>query len=142
MRRTVMAIAAAILLAGVATVAKAEDDPTGRWIMENGKVTVQLSRCGGGLCGRIVGLAKPLDKKGRPKVDKENPNPSLRSRPLIGLTILSGMQAEGDNTWSGSIYNADDGRTYSSTMHLAGNRMKVKGCVVFICKSMAFRKVD
>ncbi|MFN0194632.1 MAG: DUF2147 domain-containing protein [Aestuariivirga sp.] len=133
--------AAAMLLLAVGT-AQADTGALGVWRMNNGKVTVRVANCGPNLCGTIIALAKPLDKKGRPKVDKDNPNPALRSRPVIGLRILNDMTPAGGNKWQGSIYNADDGRTYSSTMRLSGNNMKVKGCVLFICKSLTFTRVN
>ena len=103
----------------------ADEGPSGIWKLNSGKVTVRIMPCGPSLCGAIVALAKPLDKKGRPKVDKENPNESLRSRPLMGLTILANMKPAGESKWRGTIYNADDGRTYSSYMNLSGRNMKV-----------------
>jgi uncharacterized protein (DUF2147 family) len=116
----------------------ADGGANGIWKLNSGKVTVRIMPCGASLCGAIVGLAKPLDKKGRPKVDKENPNESLRKRPLMGLTVLANMKPAGENKWQGTIYNADDGRTYSSYMKLSGNSMKVKGCVGPFCKTMVF----
>lgn len=118
--------------------AVADEGASGIWKLNSGKVTVRIAPCGPSLCGAIVGLAKPLDKKGRPKVDKENPNESLRKRPLMGLTVLANMKPAGENRWRGTIYNADDGRTYSSYMNLSGNNMKVKGCVGPFCKTMLF----
>jgi uncharacterized protein (DUF2147 family) len=130
------------MLTLAAGVSQADSSPLGVWRMSNGKVTVRVVNCGPNLCGTIIALAKPLDKHGRPKVDKDNPNPALRNRPVIGLRILNDMRPAGDNRWEGSIYNADDGRTYRSTMRLSGNIMKVKGCVLFICKSITFNKVN
>ena len=128
-----------VVLSGLAW---ADEGASGVWKLSSGKVTVRIAPCGSNLCGAIVGLAKPLDTKGRPKVDKRNPNTSLRGRPLMGLTILANMKAAGDNTWRGTIYNADDGRTYSSYMKLSGNNMKVKGCVGPFCKTMVFVRLN
>lgn len=129
----------AILFAiGFSGLALADEGATGVWRLESGKVTVRIAPCGSSLCGVIVGLAKPLNKKGQPKLDKENPNEALRSRPLMGLTILVDMKAAGTNNWKGTIYNADDGRTYASYMKLSGDNMKVKGCVGPFCKTMKF----
>lgn len=133
---------AAVLTASLTGHALADGGATGVWIMENGKVTVRIAPCGPNLCGTIIGLAKPLNKQGLPKVDKENPNASLRGRPVIGLTILSNMAPKSDNKWAGTIYNADDGRTYSSYMKLVGDKMKVKGCVGPFCKSMTFNRTN
>ena len=147
MRWVAAAAALAAMSAGVASLAGnalAADSATGVWRMSNGKVTVRVSSCGSRLCGTVVALKKPRDDKGRPRRDKENPNPSLRQRPVIGLTILSNMQKSGEGYWTGTIYNPDDGNTYSSQMQLQSPRsMKVNGCVAGVfCKSMNFIRVD
>jgi uncharacterized protein (DUF2147 family) len=131
-------VIAALFAIGLSGLALAGEGATGVWKLESGKVTVRITPCGPNLCGTIVGLAKPLNKKGQPKLDKKNPNEALRSRPVIGLIILANMKPAGENRWKGTIYNADDGRTYASYMKLSGNDMKVKGCVGPFCKSMRF----
>ena len=72
---------AAIVQAAPAAASSAD----GLWTMQNGKVTVKVSDCGEGICGIIVALKRPISKiTGKPKVDRENPDPSLRQRPIIG----------------------------------------------------------
>ncbi|MBC8038904.1 MAG: DUF2147 domain-containing protein, partial [Rhizobiales bacterium] len=92
----------------------------------------------------IVALKEPISKiDGKPKIDRENPKQSLRQRPLIGLSILVGMKAAGDNTWKGAIYNPDDGKTYSGTLKLNGATMKLQGCVLkLFCKTNTFVRVN
>jgi uncharacterized protein (DUF2147 family) len=127
----------------LALVTPAFADAYGIWSMSNGKVTVNVADCGGNLCATIVGLKQPISKiDGKPKVDRENPDPAKRKRPLIGLSILIGMKPAGDNAWKGAIYNPDDGKTYSATMALAGDKMAVQGCVLgFLCKTNNFVRV-
>jgi len=142
-----LAAAVAMAAAGLLVVAApvlASDQATGTWRMSNGKVTVRVAHCGPSLCGTVVALRKPHDDKGRPRLDKENPNPALRGRPVIGLTILSNMRASGDGAWTGTIYNPDDGNTYSSQMQLLGpSTMRVNGCVAGVfCRSMKFTRVQ
>lgn len=138
----------AMLLTAVLTLLTAgwasAEEATGVWRLENGRVTVRVAACGASLCGTVIGLKKPRDDKGRPRLDKENPNPALRKRPVIGLTILSNMRLRGDGYWTGTIYNPDDGNTYRSHMTLlSANTMRVKGCVASVlCKSMKFHRVD
>jgi len=134
---------AAMTAASPIAISKAEE-PYGTWAMSNGKVTVRVSDCGGKLCGTIVGLKIPISKiDGKPKVDRENPDPSKRKRPLIGLSILFGMKPAGDNQWKGAIYNPDDGKTYSANVRLDGGTMKVQGCVAAIfCKTNKFVRAD
>jgi uncharacterized protein (DUF2147 family) len=125
------------------TAALASEAP-GRWIMKNGKVTVQVSDCGDGICGTIVALKEPISKiDGKPKVDRENPDPALRKRPLIGLAILIDMKATGNGEWRGAIYNPDDGNVYQGTVRQDGDVMKVQGCVLgLLCKTNTFLRVE
>ena len=85
----------------------------------------------------MVWLRDPIDSAtGKPQVDDKNENPSLRSRPMIGLPMFIGMRAAGPNKWSGHIYNADDGKTYASTVTLQDEeRLEVQGCVGVLCGS-------
>lgn len=142
MKITSLLGAASILLLGAGT-ALASNAP-GTWSMQNGKVTVHVTDCGSGLCGTIVALKEPISKiDGKPKIDRENPDPSLRQRPLIGLSILVGMKAAGEGEWTGAIYNPDDGKTYSGTVKLNGGTMKVQGCVLqLFCKTNTFVRVN
>ncbi len=136
---------AATLLAvslGAASAAVAGGDPIGTWRMDSGKVTIEVTQCGENFCGTIVGLDKPLNKRGKPKRDRENPDKALRKRPVIGLTIINDMRPAGDNRWKGTIYNADDGKTYDSNMKLKNEDvMIVEGCVLVFCKDMTFERV-
>ena len=135
---------ASILLCAASGGSALAANPEGVWSMTNGKVTVSVDDCGGNLCATIVGLKEPISKiDGKPKVDRENPDPAKRQRPLIGLSILIGMKPAGDNLWKGAIYNPDDGRTYSATVSQNGDQMKVKGCVAGVfCKTNPFVRQD
>jgi uncharacterized protein (DUF2147 family) len=120
-------------------------DVVGNWRLSNGKITVRVNYCGGkNICATIIGMAKPLNKQGKPKIDKDNPNPALRSRPIIGLQVVSGMQPAGENRWKGAIYNADDGGTYSATASMDGNQLVIKACTLagLACKKRLFARVD
>lgn len=141
--------AAAVLIVATSlafgSVVSAKADVVGKWRLNSGKITVRLDFCGGkNICATIVGMAKPLNKAGLPKTDKDNPNPALRSRPIIGLEVVSGMEPDGDNRWKGSIYNADDGSTYSATAAMAGNQLTIKACALagLACKKLRFARVE
>lgn len=93
--------------------------PEGNWLSEDGGTKVHISTCGGNkLCARLVWLDHPIDPAtGKPKTDKLNPDPAKRERPLIGLEVVHALAPSGPNTWSGLIYNADDGRTYKANLN-------------------------
>lgn len=141
LKRAFLALPILLLPFAAPTLAAA---PSGIWSMSNGKVTVRVSDCSGNLCAKIVGLKEPISKiDGKAKVDRENPDPDKRTRPLIGLSILIGMKPAGDGKWQGAIYNPDDGKTYSATVRHDGGTMKVQGCVASVfCKTNTFVKAN
>jgi uncharacterized protein (DUF2147 family) len=113
----------------------------GKWLTDDGKAVVVIDRCGGAICGAI---ATVLDKgKNVPTADIENPDQRLRSRPLVGLTILSGFRPEGAGWRGGRAYDPKTGKSYRSTLALDGNRrLIVTGCVLFICRSMIWQRLS
>ena len=67
---------------------------------------------------------------GKQKVDRENPDPSLRARPIQNLVILWGFKYSGDNVWEdGRIYDPKEGKTYKCKMTLDGDRLKIRGFI-------------
>ena len=138
----IIAISAA-LLTTPSVFAQGATDPTGVWQTQAGDARVKVSKCGGGICGVIVGLKEPIDPAtGKPQVDDKNPNPGLKKRPMIGLPLFSGMQPTSPNKWSGQIYNADDGGTYASSISVAGSdTLRVEGCVGALCGGETWTRV-
>jgi uncharacterized protein (DUF2147 family) len=135
---TTAAVATALLGASVGSVLAA--DPFGNWLTEDGKATVRIANCGGALCGTIVALKEANDPKtGRPKIDENNADASLRGRPMIGVQIVLSMKPSGTaNKWSGQVYNAEDGKTYNGSLTLQdANTIKLEGCILggLVCKA-------
>jgi uncharacterized protein (DUF2147 family) len=118
-------------------------DPMGTWYTESKDSQVRITNCGGALCGTLVALKEPIDPAtGRPKLDKNNADASKQSRPLLGVQIVLGMKPSGPDQWSGSVYNASDGKTYSGSFTMTGdNTAELKGCVMsIICKSQTWTR--
>jgi uncharacterized protein (DUF2147 family) len=130
----IVTVLAALLGTSLAK-AQAGGEVSGIWLTQAGDAKVRVSKCGGGICGVVIWLREPINPAtGKPQVDDKNPNPALAKRPMIGLSLFSGMQASGPNKWSGQIYNADDGKGYASTVSVAGpDTLKVEGCVGSLC---------
>ena len=134
----IVAFAALLVAFLAATPAKAQNtggSPDGIWLTQAGDAKVRVSKCGAGICGVVVWLKEPIDPlTGKPQVDDKNPNPSLAKRPIIGISLFLGMRPAGPNQWSGQIYNADDGKTYTSKISVTGPAtLKVEGCVGALC---------
>lgn len=136
-------IAVIVALFGAAPASAQSADPAGVWLTEKGDARVKVSKCGNGICGVVVGLKDPIDRMtGQPQVDDKNPNPALRNRPVIGLSLFIAMHPSAPGRWSGQIYNADDGGTYvSHVTFTGGDALRVEGCVGIVCGGETWTRV-
>ena len=126
-------ILAALLLAPAPAVAAGPI--AGRWLTDTRDGIIQIAPCGKALCGRLVKMLRPPEGPG---TDRNNPDPKLRSRPLIGLPILTGFVADGDR-WKGEAYDPKVGRSYATTLERTGaDTLKVKGCVMILCRTVTW----
>lgn len=130
MRRFAYALLFALLAA--ASVGAQNQTPIGVWLHANKRIRVAISSCGDRLCGRIVWFRWPNNAQGLPLVDLKNENPALRTRPLLGLTVLRGLRRADDGTWKdGRIYNPDDGVDYQALMSIKDDgTLRVRAYVI------------
>ena len=77
-----------------------------------------------GLCGHVYWI---ID--GGMQTDLNNPEETLRGRPMCGLPILWGMEKQSATEWEdGKIYKADDGDIYDADLELLDDgTLKVRG---------------
>ena len=81
--------------------------------------------------GKVIWLKTPLDTKGNPKTDIENPDPKLQSRPRLGLVVLTNLgYNSGAKYDGGKVYDPKSGKTYSCQTELVNNNlMKLRGFI-------------
>lgn len=104
----------------------------GVWQPSDGRSYIKIDKIGNKFYGRIVWLKEPLNEEGQPKVDKNNPDESLRSTPLKGYRILKDFVFdEEDGIWKdGTIYDPKNGVTYNCKIELTEeNKIEVRGYV-------------
>jgi len=107
-----------------------------QWVTEKGEARFEIFKEKGKYHGKIVWLKEPTYPPGDPEVgkpvrDRNNPDPFKRDRPILGLQLLSDFTYAGRNTWvNGTIYNADDGRTYKAKLTLKNHdKLHVRGYI-------------
>jgi uncharacterized protein (DUF2147 family) len=120
-----LAILTSSLLAMGASAARAED-AAGTWMREDGASKIQFASCGAALCGTVVWL--------------KNPN----SKAHVGEKVFFDMARADQNSWTGSAFNPEDGKTYSGKMVVSGRKLRTSGCVLggLICKSMNWTRAN
>ncbi|MCB2206508.1 DUF2147 domain-containing protein [bacterium] len=123
------------------------DGIVGTWLVQDGKAKIKIYNKAGKYHGKIVWLKEPNDARGNPKLDKENPEENLRSKPIMGLVLLHGFEYDEDNVWEdGEIYDPKNGKTYSCELTLSedGNTLDVRGYIgfSFIGRSQTWTRID
>lgn len=144
---TIKVLAAlAIGLTALSSSAGAEQRLSGTWLTEDKSTHVVFQSCGAADCGKVVWLKEPMDPDtGQAWRDKFNSDESQKRRPLMGLTIASGLKPSGAGRWEGAIYNPDDGKTYSGEVQLVGqDRLQLKGCAFggLVCESEVWSRIS
>ncbi len=81
---------------------------------------IRVQPCGDVLCGVLV---QSYDDTGAPFVSEHD-----------GRNILSETVPIGDGQYRGRAFSPDRGRTYDSRLELDGDRLRVQGCVLGICR--------
>src|SRR5262245_7712666 len=110
--------AALLWFAFPALVAAAGDGILGTWITEGGESKVEVAHGGATYSGKVTWLKDGM-RDGKPVMDAKNANPALRSRPLMGLEILSGFTLQPDGVWkSGTVYSPRKGQAYPAEISL------------------------
>jgi uncharacterized protein (DUF2147 family) len=131
--------AALVMFGTVPGFAQSADDVIGTWRHPDNGSHIRIAKCGAGVCATVVKVAEAGRK------DVNNPDPKLRTRPVQGVTIMSGAKKTGDKTWSGKLYNTQDGKTYNGTLTVVDkSHLKLEGCVLggLICQGPTWTRVE
>lgn len=99
----------------------------GVWWTPKQESKMEFFEKNGKVYGRIVWMPPAAEHL----QDPHNPDPAKRSGRRLGMVIFSDFRFDGDDEWvGGTIYNPEDGRTYSGKMTLeAKDRLRVRGFI-------------
>ncbi len=121
-------------------------DPKGTWLTEP-EVRASASRTAAARSAATSFgcVNRTMRRLVEPLLDKNNADATKRGRPLMGVTIVIGMKPSGAHEWSGQVYNAEDGKTYTGHITMQGtNALKLEGCALggWVCKSQTWSRVN
>ncbi|CAM5768644.1 DUF2147 domain-containing protein [Bosea minatitlanensis] len=116
----------AALFLGAGLAGASAQEVLGVWERDTGASRVRFGKCGEAICGTISWL--------------KDPNGPAK----LGQRIFFDMKPSGANTWKGSAFNPEDGKTYSGTMTLSGPTLTTAGCVLggLICRSVTWKRTN
>jgi len=111
-------------------------DPTGEWMVADHTARIRIEHCPDGYWGSIAWEKQP-------GIDKNNPDPKRRGRPLLGAPILLSMKPSEDQKWEGKVYNPKDGGYYNASITLeSANALHLEGCMLIFCSGETWTRVS
>lgn len=132
-----------VLLSALSAMALAIDPSAilGTWSTEdrygNRDSIVEIAQNGEEYVGRVVWVKfdvypddDPRGMGGRPLVDRENPDPELRDRPILGIPIVRWLRFERSEWLDGRLYSPRQGTSYAAKAWLENaDTLKVRGYI-------------
>lgn len=132
--RTLGLLAALLGSALAAPIIYAQEGPTGLWRniddkTGKSKALIRITEVNGELEGKIEKIFREPNEDQNPKcVRCEGAN---KDKPIIGLTIMTGLKKDDDEYTGGKILDPDNGVLYSCKLKLIeqNKKLKVRGFV-------------
>ena len=138
-----------LLIAGVSISALADPmSPVGTWNTiddetKKPKSLVRITEKDGVISGTVEKIVDPA--KQNSKCDECASDDPRKGKPVIGMTILTGLKKDGDNVYSGgSILDPNNGKTYNAKVTVidGGNKLEMRGSILFIGRTQTWIRVD
>ena len=105
-----------------------ENDIVGEWWSPKKDARIEIYKSADKYFGKL-GWVSPQDEN---KLDEKNPDPKLKTEKILGLVILKDFIFK-NNVWvDGTIYDPNNGKTYSCKMSLekgSPDILKVRGFI-------------
>jgi len=137
------------LLLLLSSAARADENSIlGRWLSSEKNLMVEVYKQGTDYKARVVWFydVKDTITPINQRLDKRNPDITLRTQKLLGLDVLKHLVYDiGENKWTdGKIYDSTSGKVWDATVWLANSRiLKVRGYCYFqfLGRTMTFTRV-
>lgn len=103
---------------------KTIDDSTGK-----PRSLVRITESNGVVSGKIEKLLREPNEDQNPVCDKCEGD--LKGKPVLGMTILNGLQKDGDSYSGGTVLDPHNGKTYKAklTVKDEGKKLEMRGYI-------------
>ena len=113
------------------------------WLAEDSIISIR--ECDGRLCGVMEHIYTAEGEDPLGTLDTNNPEESLRTRPLIGIRLLDSFNPfpKKGIYRDGLIYDPRSGKSYKGKLSLIDEfTLKVEGCIAFLCQGVQWDALE
>ena len=138
----------ALFIAGVSTSAYADSmSPVGAWNTiddetNKPKSVVRITEKDGVISGTVVKIVDPAKQDS--KCDECADDDPRKGKPVIGMTILTGLKKTGENVYDGGqILDPKNGKTYNAKVTVidGGKKLEMRGSILFFGRTQTWIRV-
>jgi uncharacterized protein (DUF2147 family) len=150
MRRSSFSLVFAMLLGANATWAAAADpmSPVGAWTTiddetRKPKSVVRITEKDGIISGAVEKILDPAKQDS--KCEECAEDDPRKGKPVVGMTVLSGLKKEGDNVYGGGrILDPNNGKSYNAkvTVIEGGKKLEMRGSILFIGRTQTWIRAE
>jgi uncharacterized protein (DUF2147 family) len=142
-------VCAALLVAVASMTALADPmSPVGTWNTiddetKKPKSLVRITEKDGVFSGAVEKIVDPAKQDS--KCDECAEDDPRKGKPVIGMTILTGLKKEGDNVYAGGrILDPNNGKTYNARVTVIdeGRKLEMRGSILFIGRTQTWIRVN
>lgn len=106
------------------------DEVNGVWLTADKKGKIEIYRSGTKYFGKLIWGTDLLEADGKTsKKDTKNEDPALRTRTLKNMVMLKDFVFDDGKFVDGTIYDPNNGKTYSCEMKLNKNKLEIRGYI-------------
>ena len=138
-----------LLVAGASLAAAADPmSPVGAWTTiddetKKPKSVVRITEKDGVISGAIEKILDPAKQDS--KCEECADDDPRKGKPVVGMTILTGLKKEGDNVYGGGrILDPNNGKSYNArvTVIEGGKKLEMRGSILFIGRTQTWIRAE
>lgn len=150
MRRSSFSLVFTMLLSASAAWAAAADpmSPVGAWTTiddetKKPKSVVRITEKDGIISGAVEKILDPAKQDS--KCEECADDDPRKGKPVVGMTVLTGLKKEGDNVYAGGrILDPNNGKSYNAkvTVIEGGKKLEMRGSILFIGRTQTWVRAE
>ena len=150
MRRSSFSLVFATLLGANAAWAAAADpmSPVGAWTTiddetKKPKSVVRITEKDGIISGAVEKILDPAKQDS--KCEECAEDDPRKGKPVVGMTVLTGLKKEGDNVYGGGrILDPNNGKSYNAKVTVidGGKKLEMRGSILFIGRTQTWIRAE
>ena len=138
-----------LLVAGASLAAAADPmSPVGAWTTiddetKKPKSVVRITEKDGIISGAVEKILDPAKQDS--KCEECADDDPRKGKPVVGMTILTGLKKEGDNVYGGGrVLDPNNGKTYNARVTVidGGKKLEMRGSILFIGRTQTWLRAD